>query len=139
MRDCGNLLTRAGMRLPAVDVDTVTMNYPSPHKLVEHLRVMGETNANVGANTIKPRGIKGQRSTVNGPRSGARGLGPEAAAALAAACEERCRACARCRFISWSWRHGQCSWYHSCELDGLSYKGGGDAHVTVEVRYSRTK
>ena len=47
MRDCGNLLTRAGMRLPAVDVDTVTMNYPSPHKLVEHLRVMGETNAGV--------------------------------------------------------------------------------------------
>ena len=47
VRDCGNLLTRAGMRLPAVDVDTVTMNYPSPHKLVEHLRVMGETNAGV--------------------------------------------------------------------------------------------
>lgn len=45
VRDCGNLLTRAGMRLPAVDVDTLTMNYPSATKLVEHLRVMGETNA----------------------------------------------------------------------------------------------
>jgi NADH dehydrogenase [ubiquinone] 1 alpha subcomplex assembly factor 5 len=47
VRDCGNLLTRAGMRLPAVDVDTLTMNYPSAHKLVEHLRFMGETNAGV--------------------------------------------------------------------------------------------
>ena len=45
VRDCGNLLTRAGMRLPAVDVDTLTMQYPDPMKLVEHLRIMGETNA----------------------------------------------------------------------------------------------
>ena len=45
VRDCGNLLTRAGMRLPAVDVDTLTMNYPSVDKLVDHLRFMGETNA----------------------------------------------------------------------------------------------
>lgn len=47
VRDCGNLLTRAGMRLPAVDVDTLTMNYPTAAKLVEHLRFMGETNAGV--------------------------------------------------------------------------------------------
>ena len=45
VRDCGNLLTRAGMRLPAVDVDTLTMQYPDPMKLVDHLRIMGETNA----------------------------------------------------------------------------------------------
>ena len=47
VRDCGNLLTRAGMKLPAVDVDTLTMQYPSPMKLVEHLRSMAETNAAV--------------------------------------------------------------------------------------------
>ena len=47
VRDCGNLLTRAGMKLPAVDVDTLTMQYPNPMKLVEHLRSMGETNATV--------------------------------------------------------------------------------------------
>ena len=47
VRDCGNLLTRAGMKLPAVDVDTLTMQYPSVVKLVEHLRSMAETNAAV--------------------------------------------------------------------------------------------
>ena len=47
VRDCGNLLTRAGMKLPAVDVDTLTVQYPSPVKLVEHLRSMAETNAAV--------------------------------------------------------------------------------------------
>jgi len=47
VRDCGNLLTRAGMRLPAVDVDTLTVQYESPHKLVEHLRSMAETNCAV--------------------------------------------------------------------------------------------
>ena len=47
VRDCGNLLTRAGMRLPAVDVDRIAMAYPTPRKLVEHLRLMGETNAGV--------------------------------------------------------------------------------------------
>ena len=40
VRDCGNLLTRAGMKLPAVDVDTITVNYPSAAKLVDHLRAM---------------------------------------------------------------------------------------------------
>ena len=35
------------MKLPAVDVDTLTMQYPSPMKLVEHLRSMAETNAAV--------------------------------------------------------------------------------------------
>jgi|TARA_B110000967_G_scaffold88205_1_gene90816 NADH dehydrogenase [ubiquinone] 1 alpha subcomplex assembly factor 5 len=47
VRDCGNLLTRAGMKLPAVDVDTLTMQYPNPMKLVEHLRQMAEQNAAV--------------------------------------------------------------------------------------------
>ena len=51
VRDCGNLLTRAGMKLPAVDVDTLTVQYPSPAKLVEHLRSMAETNAAVSRRT----------------------------------------------------------------------------------------
>ena len=45
VRDCGNLLGRAGLRLPAVDVDTMTINYKTPLALVEHLRMMGEQNA----------------------------------------------------------------------------------------------
>ena len=43
------------------------------------------------------------------------------------------------RFASWSWRHGQCSWYHMCDLDNLDYKDGGDAHVTIAVNTSQTK
>ncbi len=39
VRDAGNLLTRAGLALPAVDVDSFQMRYPSAADLVEHLRV----------------------------------------------------------------------------------------------------
>ena len=45
VRDAGNLLGRAGLRRPAVDVDTLTLNYKTPMDLVEHLRMMGEQNA----------------------------------------------------------------------------------------------
>ncbi len=41
VRDAGNLLTRAGLSLPAVDVDSFQMRYPSAADLVEHLRVGG--------------------------------------------------------------------------------------------------
>jgi len=42
VRDAGNLLTRAGFQLPAVDVDDVVVNYDDPFAVVEHLRCMGE-------------------------------------------------------------------------------------------------
>eukprot|EP01018_Ginkgo_biloba_P026556 Gb_17961 [translate_table: standard] len=45
VRDAGNLLTRAGLALPAVDVDEFTIRYDSALELIEHLRSMGETNA----------------------------------------------------------------------------------------------
>eukprot|EP00850_Spirogloea_muscicola_P022731 SM000309S11866 [mRNA] locus=s309:26796:30755:+ [translate_table: standard] len=45
VRDAGNLLTRAGLALPTVDVDQFTVRYPSVIELVEHLRAMGESNA----------------------------------------------------------------------------------------------
>lgn len=44
VRDAGNLLTRAGLSLPAVDVDDIQVNYPDILSLVEHLRAMGESN-----------------------------------------------------------------------------------------------
>lgn len=40
-----SLLQRAGFNLPAVDVDEVTINYPSVFELVEDLKAMGEGNA----------------------------------------------------------------------------------------------
>mmetsp|Transcript_20950 Transcript_20950/g.54481 ORF Transcript_20950/g.54481 Transcript_20950/m.54481 type:complete len:351 (-) Transcript_20950:1089-2141(-) len=45
VRDCGSLLQRAGFTLLTVDVDDITINYPSPFELIEDLRGMGESNA----------------------------------------------------------------------------------------------
>ena len=48
VRDAGNLLTRAGFRLPAVDVDEVVVKYRDVFGVVEHLRRMGEQGCLVG-------------------------------------------------------------------------------------------
>lgn len=45
VRDAGNLLTRAGLQIPSVDVDDIVVNYPDPLALIRHLRTMGESNA----------------------------------------------------------------------------------------------
>lgn len=45
VNDAGSVLTAAGYTLAAVDVDTIMMRYEHPKQLVEHLRDMGETNA----------------------------------------------------------------------------------------------
>ena len=44
VRDAGNLLQRAGLSLPVVDSDLLTITYPNPLKLCHELRAMGETN-----------------------------------------------------------------------------------------------
>jgi len=55
VRDAGNLLTRAGFQIPSVDVDDITIHYPDPVALVEHLRRMGETNASVNRRSFLSR------------------------------------------------------------------------------------
>ncbi|CAM6105621.1 unnamed protein product [Calypogeia fissa] len=45
VRDAGNLLQRAGLALPTVDVDEFTVRYPCALDLIEHLRTTGEVNA----------------------------------------------------------------------------------------------
>ena len=47
-RDVSNLLGRAGFTLLTVDIDEVTVNYPSMWELMEDLQAMGESNAIVG-------------------------------------------------------------------------------------------
>lgn len=44
VRDAGALLQRAGFALPVADVDTLTVRYEHPLKLLLDLRGMGETN-----------------------------------------------------------------------------------------------
>ena len=43
--DCGALLQRAGLALPVVDSETLTVTYPHLFALMQDLRAMGETNA----------------------------------------------------------------------------------------------
>lgn len=43
--EIGGLITGAGMNLPTVDSDLVTIRYPDLFTLCEHLRGMGESNA----------------------------------------------------------------------------------------------
>ncbi len=45
VRDLGSLLQRAGFALPVADMDTLTVTYEHPLKLMHDLRAMGETNA----------------------------------------------------------------------------------------------
>jgi len=45
VRTCGTLLQRAGLALPVVDSDRVTVTYAHPLKLMADLRAMGESNA----------------------------------------------------------------------------------------------
>lgn len=45
VRDVGDLLARAGFALPVADLDTVTVSYGDPLRLMTDLRGMGESNA----------------------------------------------------------------------------------------------
>ncbi|WP_416896136.1 MAG: methyltransferase domain-containing protein [Minwuia sp.] len=44
IRDAGGLLQRAGLALPVADMDTITVTYDNPLKLLADLRGMGEQN-----------------------------------------------------------------------------------------------
>lgn len=45
--DVGSLLQNAGFKLLTVDVDPITVRYPSLYELLHDLRAMGEGNATV--------------------------------------------------------------------------------------------
>jgi SAM-dependent methyltransferase len=45
VQDAGMLLQRAGFALPLIDVETITVTYDNPLKLMQELRGMGEANA----------------------------------------------------------------------------------------------
>lgn len=47
-RDVSNLMSRAGFTLLTVDVDEVSVAYPSMWELLDDLRDMGESNAIIG-------------------------------------------------------------------------------------------
>jgi NADH dehydrogenase [ubiquinone] 1 alpha subcomplex assembly factor 5 len=47
-RDMSNLMSRAGFTLLTVDVDEVSIGYPTMWELLDDLRDMGENNAIIG-------------------------------------------------------------------------------------------
>lgn len=50
-------------------------------------------------------------------------------------CLSRCMRCMRCRFVSFSARFQDCSWYHSCGRPALE-QAAGTGHLTRRVRTS---
>lgn len=55
VRDAGNLLTRAGLSIPTVDVDEINVQYGDVVDLVNHLRKMSETNSLIERREFLPR------------------------------------------------------------------------------------
>jgi hypothetical protein len=49
-----------------------------------------------------------------------------------AQCAERCRSCANCRYVSFSWAHDECAWFTHCRLP-LEQKFQGDTYQTLKV------
>jgi hypothetical protein len=56
-RDASNLLQRAGFTLLTVDVEDITISYPSMWELIEDLRDMGESGAVLGRRPFIKRDI----------------------------------------------------------------------------------
>ena len=52
---------------------------------------------------------------------GSWGVAERTVKATAQACANLCAACARCQFFSYSHKHSDCGWYHSCRLDRLQH------------------
>lgn len=54
-----------------------------------------------------------------------------------AECVQRCVCCARCRYVSYSKIHSDCSWFHECDVDGLLRAGEAAEFHTVAVDWER--
>ena len=50
-----------------------------------------------------------------------------------AGCVARCRGCARCRYVSFSPLHEDCSWFHTCEMADLRMRWAGYTYETAAV------
>ena len=62
------------------------------------------------------------------------GLGYEHGMVSIDDCEQKCRACKRCHYISFSHAHTSCDWYASCRLSRLDRSFGGHSYRTRQVR-----
>lgn len=56
MHDLGDLLVEAGFAGPVMDMETITVTYPTPRALMAELKALGATNQTLG----RPRGLTGR-------------------------------------------------------------------------------
>ena len=54
-------------------------------------------------------------------------------------CSKRCTNCQRCRYISVSIQHNDCSWFHECDMDALRNAPTGFKSAMLEKRISACK
>ena len=50
------------------------------------------------------------------------------------ACEQRCAACDKCQFVSFSASMQECSWFETCRLSRLLLSAGGETYTTRRSR-----
>ena len=51
------------------------------------------------------------------------------------ACVEQCKRCERCRFVSFSKRLNDCSWFSQCDMQQLELFGGSaGSYTSVRVK-----
>lgn len=74
-RDMSNLMSRAGFTLLTVDVDEVSVRYPSMWELLDDLRDMGENNAIIGRRHLLHRDTLAAASAIYKGRSKSRSRG----------------------------------------------------------------
>ena len=51
-------------------------------------------------------------------------------------CAARCLRCRNCRFVSYSRRSNDCSWYSECNLGALGSQFAAEEHHTAQVKTS---
>jgi len=64
IRDVSALLSRSGYTLTTVDIDDITVSYPSMFELIEDLRDMGESNAVVERRSLISRDVLASASAI---------------------------------------------------------------------------
>ncbi|XP_022088598.1 arginine-hydroxylase NDUFAF5, mitochondrial-like isoform X3 [Acanthaster planci] len=64
MQDLGNLLTRAGFSMLTIDIDEITVNYPSMLELMQDLKGMGESNASWSRKSVLHRGTQAAAAAI---------------------------------------------------------------------------
>ena len=98
--------------------------------LFDHEPFLGSWGGRSSGTCARTWGVPGD--CIRGT-SGTWRLGPETGIVSIDDCCERCRACARCQWVSYSMTHAQCDWYSQCNTSKLNRRFGGETFRTRQV------